>query len=229
MESWRRVEVRHRMFTGEDGTPITFLAGCDGLTKASHANVVLCKCMSHCFAERAIAYNVLSHQKVILQSDQEPTKPARTSQPKSCTKKDQLETVTPTEALSEQTNPSKDRSAQSRTTLSDRSVRRLVLTAQSWKWLVRHSAWTLTTFHVGNDGMTAHQRIRGKPLSQQIAAFGEQILFKPHKTAGPQQKLVVNWLDGCWLGFNTRTGERIVINNAAVQHSKAKQRRALES
>ena len=57
------------------------------------------------------------------------------------------------------------------------------------KWLARHAAWTLATFHVGFDG----------------TAFGAQILFKPHTTTGPQQKLAVNWLDGCWLGFNTRT------------------------
>ena len=90
------------------------------------------------------------------------------------------------------------------------------LDSSVFKWLVRHAAWTLTTFHVGSDGMTAHQRIRGKPVNQQIAAFGEQILFKPHKTTGPQQKLVVNLLDGCGLGFNTTTGEHIVSNNAAV-------------
>ena len=74
------------------------------------------------------------------------------------------------------------------------------------KWFVRHAAWTLTSFHVGSDGKTAHQRIRGKPFNQQVAAFGVQILFKPHKTIGPQQKLAVNWMDGCWLGLNTRTG-----------------------
>ena len=45
------------------------------------------------------------------------------------------------------------------------------------KWFVRHAAWTLTTLHVGNDGKTAHQRIRSKPFNQQIAAFDEQILF----------------------------------------------------
>ena len=54
------------------------------------------------------------------------------------------------------------------------------------KCLVRHAAWPLTTFHVGSDGKTAHQRIRGTPFNQQIAAFGEQILFKPHNTTGPQ-------------------------------------------
>ena len=65
----------------------------------------------------------------------------------------------------------------------------------------------LMTFHVGSDGMTVHQSIRSKPFNQQIAAFGEQILFKPHKTTGPQQKLAVNWTDGCWFGFNTRMSE----------------------
>ena len=83
------------------------------------------------------------------------------------------------------------------------------------KWLVRRAAWTLTTLHVGSDG-TDHQRIRGKPFNQQIAALGEQILFKPHKTTGPQQELAVNWMDGCWLGFNTRMGEHIVSNTASV-------------
>ena len=81
-------------------------------------------------------------------------------------------------------------------------------------WLVRHAAWTLTTFHLGGDGMTANQRIRGKQVNQQIAAFGEQIFFNPRKTAGPQQKLAVNWLDGCCLGFNTR--KHIVSDSAAV-------------
>ena len=52
----------------------------------------------------------------------------------------------------------------------------------------------------------------GKPSKQQIAAFGEQILFKPHKT----NKLAVKWLDCCWLGNNTRTGQHIVSDKASV-------------
>ena len=46
------------------------------------------------------------------------------------------------------------------------------LDSSVFKWLARHAAWTWTTFHVGSDGKTAHQRIRGKPINQQIAAFG---------------------------------------------------------
>ena len=64
--------------------------------------------------------------------------------------------------------------------------------------------------------MTSHQRTRCKPFNQLIAASGEQILFQPHKTSGPEQKLAVNWLGGCWLGFNTRTVEHIVSHKAAV-------------
>ena len=86
----------------------------------------------------------------------------------------------------------------------------------------------MTTFHVGSDGKTAHQRITGKPFNQQVAAFGEQILFKPQKTAGPQQKLAVNGMDGCWLGFNTRKGEHIVSNNAAVVTYRSIRRRNKE-
>ena len=117
---------------------------------------------------------------------------------------------------------------QSRTTLERKIGATIGLDSSVLRWLVRHAAWTLTTFHVGDDRMTAQQRIRGKPFNQQIAAFGEQILFKPHKAAGPQQKLAVNWMDGCWLGFNTRTEEHIVSNNAAVVTCRSIRRRNKE-
>ena len=126
------------MFMGEDGTPITILAGYDALAKALFANVVPCKGTSHGYAERALARNVLStgHQKVILQSDQEPS---------IIDVKHMAGPHIPTEIVYEespvgdcnanenieQTKPSKDRSAQSRTTMNKRSVRQLVLSAQS--------------------------------------------------------------------------------------------------
>ena len=81
------------------------------------------------------------------------------------------------------------------------------------KLLLRYAAWTFTTCHVGSDSMTAHERIRSRGFKQQIVPFGKQILFKAHKTAGPLQILIVNCLEGCWLGFNTRTREHVVSNN----------------
>ena len=210
---------------GEDGTPITILAGCDGLTKAYFANVVPCKGTSPGYAKRALAHNVLStgHQKVILQSDPETSM---------IDVKHKAGTHIPTEIVYEE-SPSEDSNANGSIERANqtiqgqfraikdqkkRSVGQMVLTIL--KWLVRHVAWT--------GSMTAHQRIRGKPFNQQIGAFGEQILFKPHKTAGPQQKLAVNWLDGCWLRFNTRTGEHIVSNNAAVVSCRSIGRRNKE-
>ena len=224
------------MFMGEDGTPITTLSGYERLTKAFFANVVPCKGTSHGYAERALAHNVLStsHQQVILQSDQEPTiiyvkHNASTHIPTEIVYEESLvKTATPTAALSEQTKPSKGQ-IQAIKDYTERQIGATIgLNSSVLEWLVRHAAWTLTTFHVGSDGMTAHERIRGAPFNQQIAAFGEQILFKPHKTAGPQQKLVVNWLDGCWLGFNTRTGEHIVSNNEAVVSCRSIRRRNKE-
>ena len=180
------------------------------------------------------------HQKVILQSDQEPS---------IIDVKHKAGAHIPTEIVYEEspvgdsnTNGSIERAIQTIQAqiraIKDYTGRQIGATigvnSAVLKWLVRHAAWTLTTFHIGSDGKTAHQPIRGKPFNQRIAAFGEQVLFTPDKTAGPLQKLAVNdWMDGCSLGFNTRTGEHIVSNNAAVvtcrQHSKAKQRGMLES
>ena len=224
------------MFMGEDGTPITILAGYDGKTRAFFAHVEPCKGTSHAYAEKALAHNVLStgHQKVILQSDQEPS---------IIDVKHKAGAHIPTEIVYEESpvrgsnaNGSIERAIQTIQgqirAIKDYTERQIGATigldSAVLKWLVRHAAWTLTTFHVGSDGKTAHQRIRGKPFIQQIAAFGEQILFKPHKTAGPLQKLAVNWMDGCWLGFNTRTGEHVVSNNAAVVTCRSIRRRNKE-
>ena len=121
------------MFMRRDGTPINILAGFDGLTEAFFANVVPCKGTSHGHAERALAHNVLStnHQRVILQSDQEPSiidvkHKAGTHIPTEI----ESETATPTAALSQQCKPSMNRFARSRTAQNDRLVRRSAWTAQ---------------------------------------------------------------------------------------------------
>ena len=200
------------MFMGEEGTPITILAGYDGLPKAFFAFVVLCKGTSQGYAERVLAHNVLStgHQKVILQSDQEPS---------IIDVKHKAGTHIPTKIVYEESpvgesnaNGSIERAnqtiqAQIRA-IKDYTERQIGATiglgSSVLKWLVRHAAWTLTTFHVGSDGKTAHQRIRGQPFNQQIVAFGEQILLKPHKTIGPQQKLAVKRMDGCSVSTRER-------------------------
>ena len=53
----------------------------------------------------------------------------------------------------------------------------IALESAIMKWLARLSAWTLTTYQKGADGMAAHQRIHGKNFNVQVAAFGEAVLF----------------------------------------------------
>ena len=224
------------MFMGEDGTPITILAGYDGLTKTFFANVVPCKGTSHGYAERALAHNVMStgHQKEILQSDR---------QPSIIDVKHKAGTHIPTEIVYEK-GPVGDSNANGCIERAIQTIQGQIRAIKDFterqmgammsldtsvlKWLLRRAAWTLTTFHVGSDGMIAHQRIRGKVFNQQIAAFGEQIPSKPHKTAGSLQKLAVNWLDGCWFGFNTRTWELIVSNTTEVVACQGIRRRYQE-
>ena len=223
------------MFMCGDGTPITILAGYDGLTKAFFANDVPCK-GTDAYAEKALAHNVLStvSQNVILQSDQELS---------IIDVKHKASTHLPMEIVygespvgDSNANGSIERAIQTIQAqiraIKDYTERQIGATISldisELKWLVRHAAWTLTTSYIGSDGMTAHQRTRGKPFNQQIAALGEQILFWPHKIAGPQQKLAVNWMDGCSSGFNTRTGEHIVSNNAAVLTCRSIRRRKEE-
>ena len=142
-------------------------------------------------------------RKVILHSDQKPNiidvkNKASTHIPIEIVYEASPVGDTPTEASSEPPKQSKHRFVQSRTSQSDRSLRRWALTKTTqhnatqhnassvMKWLVRLAGWTLTAFHVRGDGMTARQRIRAKSFKQQLAAFGAQILFKPQKTSGQQ-------------------------------------------
>ena len=158
------------MFMREDGAPITILVGYDGLTKAFFANVVPCKGTSHGYAERALAHNVLStgHQKVILQSDQEPS---------IIVVKHTAGTHIPTEIVYEESSVGYS-NANGSVERVNRTIQGQILAIKDYterqigatigldssvlNWLVRHAEWTLTTFHVGSDGKTGHQRIREK-------------------------------------------------------------------
>ena len=127
------------VFMGEDGTPITILAGYDGLTNAFFANVVLCKGTSHGYAERALAQNVLStsHQRVILQSDQEPS---------IIDVKQKAGTHIPTEIVYEE-SPVGDSNADGSIERANQTIQGQIRSIKDYterhigaKWLVRHAA-----------------------------------------------------------------------------------------
>ena len=57
----------------------------------------------------------------------------------------------------------------------------------------------------GQDGLTAWARVRGRPFSQQLLGYGEQVLYKlPSKgpVSQPDGNMGARWLDGTFLGYS---------------------------
>ena len=61
-------------------------------------------------------------------------------------------------------------------------------------------------FHTGVDGMTPYQRIKGKPWTIALPAFGECVEYKKRT----RHKLEDRWDTGVYLGVKHDTTERIV-------------------
>ena len=76
-------------------------------------------------------------------------------------------------------------------------------------WLVRHCAWSLTTFAIGADGQTAFKRQRGKDCVGETACFGEAICHRiPLRI---RTKMEPRWeADGVFLGKLDLSDEVIV-------------------
>ena len=51
-------------------------------------------------------------------------------------------------------------------------------------WLVKHAAALLNRYKVGNDGLTAHRRARGRPFRKEIVDFGESVWYLKPKSKG---------------------------------------------
>jgi len=72
-------------------------------------------------------------------------------------------------------------------------------------WLVHHTAWLLTVTSRGLDGLTAYERLRGRPWSRRMACFGEICLAKLGKAALTKEevpKLAARWCRGVFLGYD---------------------------
>ena len=73
-------------------------------------------------------------------------------------------------------------------------------------------AFSVCVLHLTRHG----QGSRHSTGSKVLASFASDLTECRTRFSARLQKLAVNWMDGCWLVFNMRTGEHIVSNNAAV-------------
>jgi hypothetical protein len=69
-----------------------------------------------------------------------------------------------------------------------------------WPWLIEYAAQTLLYWRVvGDDGLTAIQRIRGRSTTSPRPRFGEKVLYKVPKTV-KLGKSEARWQHAIWIG-----------------------------
>jgi hypothetical protein len=76
-------------------------------------------------------------------------------------------------------------------------------------WIVRHAAALMNRFQIGEDGMTAHRRLRGKKFNRAMVEFGECIWYLKPGSKG-KFKRESRWGNGIFLGIREESGEYIV-------------------
>ena len=71
---------------------------------------------------------------------------------------------------------------------------------------------TYNKCHLGTDGFTAYERLKGKKYTGLLLPFAEPVL---HRVTGAVTGGVMRerWLDGIFMGRSSRTDEAIVLNS----------------
>ena len=185
-----------------------------GLTKAFLANVVLCKGTSHGLRRRSTRNQRVvswSSERVIRQSDQEG---------RIIYVNHEAGTHIPIEIIYEESTVG-DSNSMGGVKRANQTIQELIRVIASFterqigaldssplEWLVRHAAWKRRPWRRWNDSAPAHKRQLVQTAKTPRSVSRSSVNHT--KTSGPQQKLDLEWSDGCWLGFNTRAGEHIV-------------------
>ena len=95
-------------------------------------------------------------------------------------------------------------------------------------WIVKHAAATINRFSVGEDGFTAHRRLRGRNFKKEITEIGESIWCLKPKSKG-RAKLRSRWFSGIWLGIREEAGEVIVGTDKGVIKVRTIRRKGSDS
>ena len=78
-------------------------------------------------------------------------------------------------------------------------------------WAMRHAAWLLTMFHkAAMDGVTAHERLTGKPYSGSVLPFACPVLWLDEREAG-KKDAGPRWRTGLWVGIMTGNPKNVAL------------------
>ena len=85
-------------------------------------------------------------------------------------------------------------------------------------WMVEHCGTLINRCRVGVDGMTAYERIKGKPNTKKMLEFGESVLHMSVKSKKDKAKDKLNprFEHGIWLGVHSRSNEDIIGTDQGV-------------
>ena len=82
-------------------------------------------------------------------------------------------------------------------------------------WLVSYSAWMLTVRVIGQDGLTAYERIRHKRFTKRLVCFGEAVqVYMPPKGPERQERgaLDARTKAGIILGYSTESHSYVIFS-----------------
>ncbi len=92
-------------------------------------------------------------------------------------------------------------------------------------WLVEYSAMSLSRHHVGRDGRTAYERLKGKRCQRPVVRIGEKVLYKPYVRKGEKfEKSESKWKYGTWLGIVPKSNEYIVAGTTGAERCRTVRR-----
>ena len=98
------------------------------------------------------------------------------------------------------------------------------------QWMVRWAAMLCSRYLVGQDGLTAYERRRGRRCRMPVVIFGEKVWFKEIR-AGKERKdkFQSEWLEGIWLGHSRSANEHIIGAQEGVVRAYAIKRQDADS
>lgn len=104
--------------------------------------------------------------------------------------------------------------------LDTRLGSRLRITCDIIPWLVKHGAHTVSLYHVGVDGITPHNWVRGRNFNPEVRECGERVLYlspdTQHKQLHGQGQSDLTLEYGVWLGIIPESTEVLIGTTEGV-------------
>ena len=223
----------------QQGQPhFDFMVGTDMSTGAAWASAVLIKGREDPYIVSSILswLSELGHSKVIIQSDGEPASEIVMRMVQS---KGAMMEHPPCEIIQQQShkyshhnNGGAERMVQTirnqikayKIQIEKNSGITIKADSPLLTWLPRHAAWQYTRFHKRQDSTTtAYEKIRHMSYQNPILLVGEAVACR--RPGALVNKLESAWLEGIWLGRDSKTDEHLIGTPNGMVRSRALKRR----